>query len=82
MKGQNRKERISYHWNTNTTPSRKAHCRRYQTLFLGNYYFCKKFGHKALNCKENMKDSIKKDNFLSTDNYRKSDMEMSSKTLK
>ena len=62
--------------------SRRNHCIRYHTLFLGNCYFCNSFGLKATNCKACVKYGVNKDNYFSKANYMKNNIERSSKTMK
>ena len=48
----NRKINQQYaHVNKGATQSRRPFIVRYQTIFLGNFYFCHNFGHKDANCK-------------------------------
>jgi hypothetical protein len=52
-----------------TLPSRWNHTIRYQNYFFGYCYSCNGFGHKAIDCRTNVRDDYMRNNNKDTDGF-------------
>ena len=67
---------------TSTVQYTKTHFTRYQTLLLGNGYFCNNFYRKAVNFRTLTQENVKKDNILYEASYKNNDIKKLIETLK
>ena len=75
-------DKKSSHMEIDIAYSRRNHFERYQTLFLGNCYFCCNFGHKEVNFKASAKVNVKKNSIYHETCRRQNNTRISIEILK